>query len=218
MADDGYLQRARNLIETRRIARRRSRHISTPSSRSRAAMRDSRRPPTPRACAGLQELRAKFPALVEERRAGADANPLAAYAWLAFYCTHSGSRDDRSLRHSRAAAAAARHADRPAIATATCSGPESEPLDDPSRTASPATWRSPTGWLRSRRAGRQIEEVERLFGIAFKWRPRWPAVTAAIGNLAFGIRGKRAGARVLRSHDRPCRQITRKRSSGASRR
>ena len=44
----------------------------------------------------MQELRASFPALVEERRAGAGADPLSAYAWLAFYCTHSANRGDRS--------------------------------------------------------------------------------------------------------------------------
>ena len=45
-----------------------------------------------------------------------------------------------------------------------------------------------TYWLAQVAQGRrQIEEVERLFGIAFKWRPRWPAVTAAIGNVAFAF-------------------------------
>ena len=97
MADDGYLQRARNLIETRPDrAAAFAPHLYTVESIPR---RDARfaAAADPEGLRRTQELRAKFPALVEERRAGADADPLAAYAWLAFYCTHSGSRDDRSL-------------------------------------------------------------------------------------------------------------------------
>ena len=128
MADDGYLQRALDLIGMRpeRAAVYAS-HLYTVESISR---RDARfaAATDPEALRRTQDLRARFPALVEERRAGADADPLAAYAWLAFYCTHSGSRDDRSL--DTLLGPLPRLRDTPIVRyrVATCLGPEFEPL------------------------------------------------------------------------------------------
>jgi tetratricopeptide (TPR) repeat protein len=185
MADDGYLERARQLIAARpdrtaafasplytveSVPRRASRFVGVPQGDE---LRRS------------QELRSNFPALVDERRAAADSDPLAAYAWLAFYCSHRG-REDGSLRtlleplpHLSAAPLVEYRA-------STCSGPESEPLTT-------LLERQPrfveiTYWLAHVALGRlQIEEAERLFAIAFKWRPRWPAVTAELGNLYFAF-------------------------------
>ena len=140
----------------------------------------------PDALKRMQELRGNFPALVEERRAGADGDPLAAYAWLAFYCTHSGSQEDRSTSTLHGPLPQFRDTPLVAYRTATCSGAESEPLTT-------LLEREPrfveiTYWLAQAALGRtDIEEAERLFTIAFKWRPRWPAVTAALGNVAFAF-------------------------------
>ena len=186
MADDGYLQRARNLIETRPDrAAAFAPHLYTVESIPR---RDARfaAAADPEGLRRTQELRAKFPALVEERRAAADADPLAAYAWLAFYCTHSGSRDDRSLETLLGPLPQLRDTPIVRYRVATCSGPESEPLT--TLLEQQSRYVEITYWLAQVAQGRrQIEEVERLFGIAFKWRPRWPAVTAAIGNVAFAF-------------------------------
>ena len=111
---------------------------------------------------------------------------LSAYAWLAFYCTHSANRGDRSAATLLGPVAPLRDAPIVEYRAATCSGPEAEPL-------TALLERQPryveiTYWLAQVAQGRrQIEEAERLFGIAFKWRPRWPAVTAALGNLYFAF-------------------------------
>jgi tetratricopeptide (TPR) repeat protein len=181
MPDDGYLQRARDLIGARedRAAAFAS-HMYTVQSIPR---RDSRFAGVPDA-EGLrrsQELRANFPALIEERRAAAGADPLAAYAWLSFYCTHRG-REDASVETLLNPLLLMRGTPIVEYRAATCTGPEPEPLTT-------LLERQPryveiTYWLAHVAQGRlQIEEAERLFGIAFKWRPRWPAVTAALGNV-----------------------------------
>ena len=181
MVDDGYLERARGLIGARedRAAAFAS-HIYTVESLPR---RDSRFAGIPDAD-GLrrsQQLRANFPALIEERRAAAGADPLAAYAWLAFYCTHRG-REDGSLETLLKPLLPMRETPIVEYRAATCSGPEPEPLTT-------LLERQPryveiTYWLAHVAQGRlQVEEAERLFGIAFKWRPRWPAVTASLGNI-----------------------------------
>jgi hypothetical protein len=91
MADDGYLQRARDLIGTRedRVAAF-APHLYTVESIPRRDARflaqtgvDGLR--------RMQELRAKFPALVEAAARGG-RQPLAVTGLL---CTHSDSRDDR---------------------------------------------------------------------------------------------------------------------------
>jgi tetratricopeptide (TPR) repeat protein len=182
MADDGYLQRARDLIGTRedRVAAF-APHLDAVESIPR---RDARFLAQTGAdgLRRMQELRAKFPALVEERRLGADANPLAAYFWLAFYCTHSDSRDDRSLSTLLGPLVLMRDLPIVDYRTATCLGTQSEPLkallDREPRFVEITYWLAQVA-----QAGTQIEEAERLFGIAFKWRPRWPAVTAALGNV-----------------------------------
>ena len=182
MADDGYLQRATDLIGTRedRLAAF-TPHLYSVESIPR---RDARflGPTGPDGLRRTQELRAKFPALVEERRLKADADPLAAYLWLAFYCTHSDSRDDRSL--STLLGPLVRMRDAPIVEyrAATCLGTQSEPLKS-------LYEREPRfveiNYLLAQVAqmGTHIEEAERLFGIAFKWRSRWPAVTASLGNI-----------------------------------
>lgn len=182
MADDAYLQRARDLIGTRpdRVAAF-TPHLYSVESLPR---RDARflGPTGPDGLRRQQELRANFPALVEERRLGADADPLAAYLWLAFYCTHSDSRDDRSL--STLFAPLVRMRDAPIVdyRAATCLGTQSEPLktllDREPRFVEIHYWQAQVAQM-----GTRIEEAEQLFAIAFKWRPRWPAVTAALGNV-----------------------------------
>jgi tetratricopeptide (TPR) repeat protein len=182
MPDEGYLQRARDLIGIRedRVAAF-APHLYSIESIPR---RDARflGPTGPDGLRRMQELRAKFPALVEERRLGADADPLAAYLWLAFYCTHSDSRDDRSL--SRLLGPFVQMRDAPIVdyRAATCLGTQSEPLrtllDREPRFVEITYWLAQVAQMAT-----QIEEAERLFGIAFKWRPRWPAVTAALGNV-----------------------------------
>jgi tetratricopeptide (TPR) repeat protein len=184
MADDGYLPRARDLIGTRedRLAAF-APHLYTVESIPR---RDARflGQAGPDGLRRVQELRAKFPALVEERRIGADADPLAAYLWLAFYCTHSDSRDDRSLSTLLGPLVQMRDAPIVDYRTATCLGTQSEPLtallEREPRFVEITYWLAQVAQLGG---SPRIEEAERLFGIAFKWRPRWPAVTAALGNL-----------------------------------
>jgi tetratricopeptide (TPR) repeat protein len=182
MADEGYLQRARELMGSRadRVANF-GHHFYTVESIPR---RDARFAGAVDAdgLRRVQELRAQLAALLEERRAEASADPLTAYAWLAFYCTHTGSREDRSLATLLGPLGSMRDAPIVEYRMATCSGPESEPLtsllEDQSR------YVEITYWLAQGAQGRlQIEEAERLFGIAFKWRPRWPAVTVELGNL-----------------------------------
>lgn len=186
MADDGYGQRARELIGERldlqaAFAPHRYTIESIPRRLARFNLATG-----PDALKRMQDLRAGFPALVEERRAGADADPLAAYGWLAFYCTHSGSREDPSISTLHGPLVQLRDAPIVAYRTATCFGPEVEPL-------TALLERQPrfieiTHWLAEAAIGRtQIEEAERLFTIAFKWRPLWPAVTAALGNVAFAF-------------------------------
>ena len=186
MADDGYLERARQLIAARQDREAAfASHFYTVESIPR---RDARfaAAADPEGLRRTQELRAKFQGLVDERRAGADADPLAAYAWLAFYCSHSGSRDDRSLETLMGPLPQLRETPIVRYRVATCSGPESEPLT--TLLEQQSRYVEITYWLAQVAQGRrQIEEVERLFGIAFKWRPRWPAVTAAIGNVAFAF-------------------------------
>jgi tetratricopeptide (TPR) repeat protein len=182
MADDGYLQRAKDLIGTRpdRVAAF-SPHLYSVESLPR---RDARflGPTGPDGLRRMQELRVNFPALVEERRLGADADPLAAYLWLAFYCTHSDSRDDRSLTTLLAPLVRMRNAPIVDYRTATCLGTQLEPLkallDREPRFVEIAYWQAQVAQMATR-----IEEAEQLFAIAFKWRPRWPAVTAALGNV-----------------------------------
>jgi tetratricopeptide (TPR) repeat protein len=182
MADDGYLQRARDLIATRpaRVAAF-TPHLYSVESLPR---RDARflGPVGPEGLRRMQELRANFPALVEERRLGADADPLAAYLWLAFYCTHSDSRDDRSLTTLLAPLVRLRDAPIVDYRAATCLGTQSEPLkalvDREPRFVEIAYWQAQLAQMATR-----IEEAEQLFAVLFKWRPRWPAVTAALGNV-----------------------------------
>ena len=185
MAADGYLERARQLIAARedRAAAFAS-HLYTVES---IARRDSRFAGVPQGdeLRRSQELRSNFPALIDERRAAADADPLAAYAWLAFYCSHRG-REDGSLR--TLLAPLPRLSDAPLVTyrASTCSGPESEPLTTLLERQS--RYVEITYWLAHVAQGRlQTEEAERLFGIAFKWRPRWPAVAAELGNLYFAF-------------------------------
>jgi tetratricopeptide (TPR) repeat protein len=134
----------------------------------------------------MQELRASFPTLVEERRAAADADPLAAYAWLAFYCTHSSFRDDRSRFALLGPLPQLRDAPIVDYRAATCSGPEAESLTNllerQPRYIESAYWLAQVAQGR-----RQIEEAERHFGVAFQWRPRWPAVTFALGDVYFAF-------------------------------
>ncbi len=186
MADEGYLRRAQDLIGMREDLKAAfAPHLYTIDSVPR---RDARfnAPGDANALRRSQELRAKFPALVEERRLLADADPLAAYGWLAFYCTHTGSQEDRSPGTLLGPLVQMRSAALVDYRVGTCKGPESEPL-------TALLEREPryveiTYWLAQVAQGRtQIEDAERLFGIAFKWRPRWPAVTASLGNLYFAF-------------------------------
>ncbi len=156
MTDDGYLQRARELIGTRgdRLAAF-APHLYTVESIPR---RDARFLAQTGAdgLRRMQELRAKFPALVEERRLGADANPLAAYSWLAFYCTHSDSRDDRSLS---TLLGPARPDTRPAdrrLSDRHLPGARSRNRSRRFSIANRDSWRSPTGWLRWRWRARRL--------------------------------------------------------------
>ena len=186
MADEGYLQRAREGMGTRpdRVASF-AHHFFTVESIPR---RDARFAGTVDAdgLRRVQELRAQLPALIEDRRAEASADPLTAYAWLAFYCTHTGSREDRSLDTLLGPLGPMRDAPIVEYRVATCSGPESEPLT--SLLEHQSRYVEITYWLAQAAQGRlQIEEAERLFSIAFKWRPRWPAVTAELGNLYFAF-------------------------------
>jgi tetratricopeptide (TPR) repeat protein len=182
MADDGYLKRARDLIGTREDhVGAFAPHLYSVESIPR---RDARflGPAGPDGLRRMQELRASFPALVAERRLGADADPLAAYLWLAFYCTHSDSRDDRSLSTLLEPLVTLRDAPIVDYRAATCLGTRSEPLrallDREPRFVEITYWLAQVA-----QTATQIEEAERLFATAFKWRPRWPAVTAALGNV-----------------------------------
>jgi tetratricopeptide (TPR) repeat protein len=186
MADDGYLQRAQQLIGERPdLQTAFAPHLYTIDSIPRRLARFNLAT-GPDALKRMQQLRANFPALLEERRAGADADPLAAYSWLAFYCTHSASREDRSISTLHSPLVALRDAPIVAYRTATCLGPEVEPLT--ALLERQPRYVEVTHWLaESALARTQIEEAERLFTIAFKWRPRWPAVTAALGNVLFAF-------------------------------
>lgn len=186
MADDGYLRRAQELIGDRPDREAAfAPHLYTIDSIPRRLARFNLAT-GPDALQRMQHLRANFPALLDERRAQADADPLAAYSWLAFYCTHSGSQEDRSLATLHGPLVQLRDAPIVAYRTATCLSPEVETL-------TALLERQPryveiTHWLaESALARTQIEEAERLFTIAFKWRPRWPAVTAALGNVLFAF-------------------------------
>jgi tetratricopeptide (TPR) repeat protein len=186
MADDGYLQRARDLIGARadREAAFAS-HLYTAGSLPRRMTRFNT-PTDPESLRQVQELRASFSTLVDERRAAADADPLSAYSWLAFYCTHSSFRDDRSRFVLLGPLPQLRDAPIVDYRAATCSGPEGDSLTN-------LLERQPryievVYWLAQVAQGRrQIEEAERNFAIAFKWRPRWPAVTFALGDVYFAF-------------------------------
>jgi tetratricopeptide (TPR) repeat protein len=186
MPDDGYLQRAQELIGPRedRAAAFAS-HLYTAGSLPRRMTRFNA-PTDAEALRRVQELRARFPALVDERRAAADTDPLAAYAWLAFYCTHSSFRDDRSRSALLGPLPQLRDAPIVDYRAATCSGPEAESLTNllerQPRYIEVAYWLAQVAQGR-----RQIEEAERRFAIAFKWRPRWPAVTFALGDVYFAF-------------------------------
>jgi tetratricopeptide (TPR) repeat protein len=186
MADDGFRQRAEELIGGRADLRAAfAPHLYTIDSIPRRLARFN--PATgPDALQRMQQLRASFPALLEERRAAADGDPLSAYSWLAFYCTHTGSREDRSIATLHGPLAQQRDTPIVAYRTATCLGPEVEPLT--ALLEHQPRYVEITHWLAESALGRtQIEEAERLFTIAFKWRPRWPAVTAALGNVLFAF-------------------------------
>ena len=194
MADDGYLQRARNLIETRPDrAAAFAPHLYTVESipRRDARFAPAADPDGPEQGSGAAR---EVPALVEERRAAADADPLAAYAgWRSIARTAAAATIDPS----RPMGPLPQLRDTPIVRyrVATCSGPESEPLtallEQQSRYVEITS-----GWPRSRRAADRLR--------------RWNACLASPssgGPMAGGyrgdrergvrIRGKRASTRVL---------------------
>ena len=186
MPDDGYLQRARDLIGTRADRGTAfASHLYTVDSLPRRMTRFNT-PTDPLALRQMQELRSNFAALVDERRAAADTDPLAAYAWLAFYCTHSSFRDERSRFALLGPLPQLRDAPIVDYRAATCSGPEADSLTN--LLERQPRYLEVAYWLAQVAQGRrQIEEAERHFGIAFRWRPRWPAVTFALGDVYFAF-------------------------------
>jgi tetratricopeptide (TPR) repeat protein len=186
MANDGYLDRAKQLIGTDAVLGAQfAPHLYTIESIPWRAGRFNT-PTDSDELRRMQELRKNFTALLDERRAAADADPLSAYAWLAFYCTHTSRLDDRSPATLRAPLLTLREASIVDYRAANCPTPETEPLT--SLLEREPRYVEITYALAQAAQGRtQVEEAERLLGVAFKWRPRWPAVTAELGNVAFAF-------------------------------
>jgi tetratricopeptide (TPR) repeat protein len=196
--DSGYRERARRLIGSRTdLQGRFALHLITIDSIPWRLTRFNV-PTDPAELTRQQQLRANYASLLAERRATAEQDPLSAYSWLAFFCTHSSSREDRSRDALRAALPTLR--DEPIVAyrLSTCIGTEPAPLT--ALLEQQPRFVEITYWLGQVALGRiQLEQAERLFSIAFQWRPEWPALTAALGNVYFTFEEP---ARALEYYDR----------------
>jgi tetratricopeptide (TPR) repeat protein len=183
MVDGGYLQRARDALGSRH-------EVDTALAFTLAAI-DTIPPRFPRAgdqgspeaTQRMRAFRQNLPALIEERRAQADADPLSAYTWLAFECTHNprAEHSEQSLLEP-----VPRFADTSLVAyrVMVCLGSPAEALAG-------FLLREPrfveVNYLLGMAAyGRlRVDEAERPLLDAYEWRPRWPAVTNALGTLYF---------------------------------
>jgi tetratricopeptide (TPR) repeat protein len=199
MTDEGYLGRANDLIGAREDLRARfAPHLLTVDSIPwRIARFDM--PMDAEGLRRMQELRAHFPALLAERRALADEDPLSAYGWVAFVCTHGSNRDDRSREALVEPLSQMRGAPIVEYRLASCgintdTTALTDLLDRQSRFV------EVTYLLGQAAMGRQdLEQAERLFTIGYQWRARWPAVTVALANVSFAFEEP---ARALDFYDR----------------
>lgn len=184
--DDGYLQRATDLIAARDDLRLRfAQHLETVTSIPWRLLRFD----VPADAAGIrrvQQLRADLPALLADRRAHADEDVLSAYAWVAFLCAHGSPNDARS--HDALVAPLQQTADAAIIAyrSAGCG------LSDTARLTAllerEPRYREVNFLLGEVALGRaQLEEAESFFSRAYEWHPRWPAATVALGHVYFAF-------------------------------
>jgi tetratricopeptide (TPR) repeat protein len=185
LPDDGYLQRAHDLLAAREELRAPFLlHLATVNTVPRRAGRFD----MPLDAAGLrqmQEVRASYAPMAAERRASADDDALSAYAWIAFVCTH-GIRDDRSPAALTEPLVRLRDAPIVAYRLAVCGGADSAALT--ALTAREPRYREISFWLGQAAVGRaELQEAESHLIQAYEWRPRWPAVTAALGDVHFAF-------------------------------
>ena len=114
-----------------------------------------------------------------------EVDELAAYTWVSFMCGGYEARDAIQLTPAEIFAAVSTFRDTPLIvfAQATCRA-----IDGPKLTAIAAAEPrfTETAYLLGLRelGRRKLDEAEADFDRAYAWRPRWPALTLALGNIA----------------------------------
>jgi tetratricopeptide (TPR) repeat protein len=130
-------------------------------------------------------FRERIPTFLSERRTRADVDPLSAYAWVAFTCAFGG-HDDRSPEVLLAALDRLGSTPLVSYRVATCFDTDTLSLTrllerDP-------RFKEVSYWLGQQAISeRRLDDAEKLFALAYTWRARWPAVTAALANLYFAF-------------------------------
>jgi tetratricopeptide (TPR) repeat protein len=111
-----------------------------------------------------------------------EVDELSAYTWAAFMC---GAVETRDVTAGEIFAAVSTFRDTPLIAfkQATCRGVEPEPLR--ALTAAEPRFAETAYLLGLVEVGRQkLDEADAQFARAYAWRPRWPALTQSMANVA----------------------------------
>jgi tetratricopeptide (TPR) repeat protein len=189
MADDGYLQRARDALTAHRPTDTATAltleaieavpfRFPRAGSGTDASDLDARR--------RQRALPDKVPAMAEERRLAADSDPLAAYVWLSLVCTYGIRPGGPAAPWNDSALLAGlpslRETTLVAYRVAVCVGSHPAALDQ-LLVREPRLLELNYHQGMAALARGRVDEAEPPLTRAYQWRPRWPAVTNALANV-----------------------------------
>lgn len=133
----------------------------------------------------LRTRRDKGPEFVALLRDFSEVDELSAYTWVSFMCGGNDARGATPLTPPEIFVAVSTFRDTPliAFAQATCRGIDAPKLI--ALTAAEPRFAETAYLLGVGEVGqRKLDEAEVDFARAYAWRPRWPALTLAMGNVA----------------------------------
>jgi tetratricopeptide (TPR) repeat protein len=186
VVDDGYLERARELIANgAALPSWLPTALDIIDALPKSAAGEIRSPTTDDDLERSRRLRQNQAAWSATLLAAAPIDELGSYLWLALTC---GSIEARNMTMDEMFAPVATFRDTPLIAfrRAICRGIEAEPLqavlDRDARFVEVAYYR---GLFEVGR--RKLDEADQLFDRVYAWRPRWPSLTQRIANIAMTV-------------------------------
>src|SRR5947208_97711 len=180
MADDGYLQRARNLASGRADLPDLSFAFDIVEIIPWKMVRSAAAPSAALSLEAVRRLSANHEAWTERLRSTADRDPLWASLWLSFACTHGTTRVDRNALI--APFAQLRDAPLVTFQTATCIRVDAKAIAELMQTE-PRYAEAAYSLGLAAIGARHLDEAETHLTRAYGWHPRWPAAAVALANV-----------------------------------